>query len=225
MGSHPDGREGDEKVEVQGVGAREMGDLEREIFLQVELYADEDNDSVEIKRKKRMARTALAMWKERMELGNNRILQKESEMRRIMNEVYNLVSMYSVFVGVVLTAVATSSRLECQHLWGPVGLSSFAYSVLVVIAFTKFQQISILRWMNRIEGRALKEIVKLVYYLRRRGYADFDFDRDCPKPGVYRVEMFPGGYLWRSALVFIVSLTIFTMGLVFSLVHILCWTS
>jgi len=48
-GNHSNGGEEGESGEVQGVREREMGYLKREIYLQMELYPDEEHDSIEIK--------------------------------------------------------------------------------------------------------------------------------------------------------------------------------
>lgn len=206
--------------EVQGVGEREMGFTEREIFLRVELYADEENDSTEVKRKKRMARAALTLWREKIEILEKLKLQKGSEMRSIMNEVYQLVSLYSVFVGVVLTSVATSTRLGCQHLWSPVSLSLVAHYMLVTVAFTKFREIRESQIIEEYSTSSLRDIQRWVYSLKSTGYADFDFDfdRDC-QDRPFRRRSVP---FWRSALGLLVPLTIFTVLLVVSLLHILC---
>lgn len=202
------------------VGAREMGQEEKEIFHMAELYADKIDDSREITQKKRMARAARTKWKEETELFQNRVLQRESEMRSVMNEVYNLVGLYSVFMGVVLTAVATSGRLECPHLWSPVGLSLFAYFMLVVVAFTKFRQIRKLQLDNQQEKEISNDTSIWLFDLSDRGYGVFDFHTDC-NHRTYRSLTDP---FWKNALGLIVPLTIFTAGLVFSLVHILCWS-
>lgn len=199
---------------------REMGALERKIFLQVDLYGDEENGSSTVKEKKRMARAALTTWIEKIEIIKHMKLQRKSEMRTIMNEVYQLVSLYSVFVGVVLTAVATSDRLECQHLWGPIGLSLFVYFMVVVVAFTKFKEIGDLEEKRAINKQKKKEIKTQVSTLMVEGYAQLKFGGHCKKEWqCERLVLFS-----RKSIGLIVPLTIFTAGLVFSLIHILCWS-
>ena len=117
-------------------------DLKLEIKNQMELTADEIEDTDEIKKKKHMARNALTLWQEKLKnLGEARC-QLRLAISSSLSEVYQLGSLYSVFAGVVLTAVATSQRLQCQHLWIPVGLCLFTYCIIVTITYKKFRHIS-----------------------------------------------------------------------------------
>lgn len=200
---------------------RSMGDMEYAIYQQVELMADEEHDSSTIKKKKRMARTALTMWKEQIQEVERRKEQWKTGINRNMNDVYQLVSLYSVFAGVVLTAVATSSRLECQHLWSPMGLCLFAYSMLIIVAVRKLQTIATLNKIMELEDFFHKVIWRCIQEMKRIGYDGFDYTQHVPKE-----QNLPRSQsrLWMKTLVIIVPLTVFTAGLVFSFVHILCWS-
>lgn len=77
-------------------------------------------------------RLSLEEWENTMKMALTRIEFTETRGINAKNELYQLVGFYSVFQGVVLTAVALSSSLKCQTAWGPAALSAFASIVFII---------------------------------------------------------------------------------------------
>ncbi|KAG0601386.1 hypothetical protein M758_11G106300 [Ceratodon purpureus] len=193
-------------------------DLKLEIKNQMELTADEIEDTDEIKKKKHMARNALTLWQEKLKnLGEARC-QLRLAISSSLSEVYQLGSLYSVFAGVVLTAVATSPRLQCQHLWSPVGLCLFTYCIIVTITYKKFRHISKLERIKDDVKQESRGIVSKLNALKINGYQDFDFGRK----GNQNIRQVKHHHSYRRSLIVIPPLTIFTAGLMGSFTHILC---
>jgi hypothetical protein len=59
----------------------------------------------------------------------------------LKNEVYQLIGFFSVFQGVVLTAVAQASQLHCHTCWIPISLSILASVVTIAGVIQKLDQI------------------------------------------------------------------------------------
>ncbi|XP_073388711.1 uncharacterized protein [Physcomitrium patens] len=57
------------------------------------------------------------MWTEKDDLFVIRAEKKKKQTSSLYNEIYQLVGFYSVFQGVLLTAVAQSNLLTCHNWW------------------------------------------------------------------------------------------------------------
>lgn len=71
-------------------------------------------------------RLSLQEWENNFKRALVRIENKRTRSLSVKNELYQLISFYSVFQGVVLTAVAQASTLKCHTAWGPASLSAIA---------------------------------------------------------------------------------------------------
>lgn len=93
-----------------------------------------------------------------LKLITQRVDRREKRVEDLTNQVFNLVGFFSVFQGVILTAVTQLStsvtsqlgapqvqaRPLCGKVWVPVILSALAAVVSVVAVFLKFQHLSTL---------------------------------------------------------------------------------
>jgi hypothetical protein len=84
----------------------------------------------------------LTEWEKRFEVSSLRIEKKSTRSINAKNELYQLIGFYSVFQGVVLTAVAQTSLIRCQQSWGPVSLSLLASIATIVSVYIKLKNYS-----------------------------------------------------------------------------------
>jgi hypothetical protein len=84
----------------------------------------------------------LTEWEHRFEVSSLRIEKKSTRSINAKNELYQLIGFYSVFQGVVLTAVAQTSLIQCQQSWGPVSLSLLASIATIVSVYIKLKNYS-----------------------------------------------------------------------------------
>ncbi|CAM6006902.1 unnamed protein product [Sphagnum balticum] len=68
-----------------------------------------------------------------------KIERKETRTFVVKNEIYQLLTFYVVFQGVVLTAVAQASALKCRHWWAPFTLSLIASAMTFVGVYQKLE--------------------------------------------------------------------------------------
>jgi len=68
-----------------------------------------------------------------------KIERKETRTFVVKNEIYQLLTFYVVFQGVVLTAVAQASMLKCRHWWAPFTLSLIASAMTFVGVYQKLE--------------------------------------------------------------------------------------
>ena len=105
---------------------------------------------------------ALDEWDRTERLVSSRVDRREKRSADLINQIFNLVGFYSVFQGVVLTAVsqlvsATSScGSQCGKVWVPILLTLFAAVVTIVGILEKFTNIKSLETSileeRRIQG-------------------------------------------------------------------------
>jgi len=69
---------------------------------------------------------SLADWESNFKKSLGRVENKRTRTMNLKNELYQMIGFYSVFQGVVLTAVAQASSLKCHTVWGPALLSALA---------------------------------------------------------------------------------------------------
>jgi hypothetical protein len=86
---------------------------------------------LEIEKNKKL-KVTLREWEKRYKVARERIEKKSTRAINAKNELYQLIGFYSVFQGVVLTAVAQSSTIFCKQSWGPASLSLLASIVTVL---------------------------------------------------------------------------------------------
>lgn len=82
-------------------------------------------------RKTRRHKVALEEWMKKDELFAARSDRKRKQSLSVKNEIYQLLGFYSVFQGVLLTAVAQSSLLHCNNWWTAFSLSALASCVTI----------------------------------------------------------------------------------------------
>jgi hypothetical protein len=85
---------------------------------------------------------SLTEWEKRFEVSSLRIEKKNTRSINAKNELYQLIGFYSVFQGVVLTAVAQTNLIQCRQSWGPVSLSLLASIATIVSVYIKLKDYS-----------------------------------------------------------------------------------
>jgi hypothetical protein len=89
------------------------------------------------------------------ELARERIEKKSTRAFNAKSELYQLIRFYSVFQGVVLTAVAQSTTIHSAQCWGPASLSLLASLVTVASVHFKLRSYSKLRCsLDKEEGES-----------------------------------------------------------------------
>jgi hypothetical protein len=71
-------------------------------------------------------------WQKEFKVARDRIETKSTRTNNAKNDLYQWIGFFSVFQGVILTAVAQSTTLGCQQSWAPAALSLIASLVTVV---------------------------------------------------------------------------------------------
>lgn len=98
---------------------------------------------------------ALAEWERKEKLFTSRVERKTKKVGNLKNEVYQSIGFFSVFQGVILTAVAQSNLLHCNNWWSPILLSVLASVVTIAGVTQKLLQVSSLQKTISSEKRAL----------------------------------------------------------------------
>lgn len=99
---------------------------------------------------------ALGEWERKSHLLTARVERKRKLGLHQRNEIYNLVGFFSVFQGVLLTAVSQSNLLHCNNWWSPFVLSLLASIVTFVGVWQKFWYIWALDKTVNSEETSLK---------------------------------------------------------------------
>jgi hypothetical protein len=84
----------------------------------------------------------LAEWENRFQVSSLRIEKKSTRSINAKSELYQLIGFYSVFQGVVLTAVAQTSLIQCQQSWGPASLSLLVSIATILSVYIKLKSYS-----------------------------------------------------------------------------------
>jgi uncharacterized membrane protein YkgB len=90
-------------------------------------------------------------WQKQFKLARDIIETKRTGTNNAKNELYQWIGFFSVFQGVVLTAVAQSTTIGCQQSWAPAVLSLIASLVTVVSVHFKLINYS------ELNARVVKE--------------------------------------------------------------------
>jgi len=88
--------------------------------------------------KSKRHKKALEFWTRQDNLCTRRVDSKRTQSLAVKNEVYQLIGFYSVFQGVLLTAVSQSNLLHCNNQWSAHSLSGLASVVVFVGICQKF---------------------------------------------------------------------------------------
>lgn len=100
---------------------------------------------------------ALEEWDRKERLVSSRVDRREKRSADLINQIFNLVGFYSVFQGVVLTAVsqvvsaASPCGSQCGKVWVPILLTLFAAVVTIVGILQKFTN------LNKLEKSIFEE--------------------------------------------------------------------
>ncbi|KAG0599262.1 hypothetical protein M758_12G138700 [Ceratodon purpureus] len=161
---------------------------------------------------------ALGEWSRKESLFTSRVERKKTKVDNLKNEIYQLIGFFSVFQGVLLTAVSQSNLLHCNNWWSPIILSVVASVVTIFGVVQKLMQIQSFQKTIHSEEQSAKEVAARVNNLRNLGVEGFEFAkfeyRVDKKQSTSRFRV----YFWLV----IVSLAIFTVGFPVSHWRILC---
>jgi hypothetical protein len=113
------------------------------------LVTDEESDAGDVNENKNKAHTLRIidedpekklflqnMETERSDF-NKKINSKSTDVITVKGDLYQFIGLYSVFQGVILTAVAQSNALSCNISWAPGLLSFFASVVTLASVYSK----------------------------------------------------------------------------------------
>ncbi|KAG0607977.1 hypothetical protein M758_8G068400 [Ceratodon purpureus] len=117
-------------------------------------------------------------WEAQDTLFASRIDKKKKQSSSLRNEIYQLFGFYSVFQGVLLTAVAQSSYLHCHNWWTAFFLSLLASVVSIGGIIQKFRAIVALEKTIKNEADTRQECINRVARLIRKR-RDFVFAVDA----------------------------------------------
>jgi predicted transcriptional regulator len=113
-------------------------------------------------------------WQRKDTLFAKRVDKKRLQSSSLRNEIYQLIGFYSVFQGVLLTAVAQSNLLLCYNLWTALSLSVFASVVTILAVLQKFKAIYSLEKTIKNESISRQDcIVRCRKLLQKRGAFTF----------------------------------------------------
>lgn len=217
-------------------GADPLGEplLDRDSDLEQGLAEDDVNDALqeidnvlwikdlEINFKNR-CQEALSSWAEKDKLFTSRIDRKRKQSSEFQNEVYQLVGYYSVFQGVLLTAVAQSNLLHCNNTWTACLLSSLASFVTVIGVILKLRSIKGLKDTIAGEEATRRILVTWQLSLREEGEKfNFDSVRTRRQQEESSRDTRSARRLIVSFVAVVVALILFSVAFVVSIRQILC---
>lgn len=160
---------------------------------------------------------AYETWQAKDLLFASRVDKKRKQSNALRNEIYQLIGFYSVFQGVLLTAVAQSNFLTCHNWWTAFFLSLLASLVTVVGVHQKFD--SVLELEKTIGNEEISRricINRVNLLLKLRGDFRLRTLRDHPRPVPSQTK------LKVSAILVIFVLLVFSALFLASIQRILC---
>jgi hypothetical protein len=107
----------------------------------------------------------LQEWEKQFKVESLRVEKKAAQAIVFKNELYQLIGFYSVFQGVVLTAVAQTNLIKCNQSWGPSALSMLASIATLAGVCNKFNSYN---KVNRSLKNANTDLKVRVFYLLLR---------------------------------------------------------
>ncbi|CAK9229944.1 unnamed protein product [Sphagnum troendelagicum] len=166
--------EGKELVEIKILIPDEV-EPNRSVQIQKDLIPDEveADRSLQIDTDPKL-RLLLRDWEKNYKVARERIEKKETRTINAKAELYQLLGFYSVFQGVVLTAVAQSNTLFCLSSWAPASLSLLASASTVVGVHYKLTSYSRLKVALKNERRTAVDLRDQILELKIKGN-EFDF--------------------------------------------------
>ena len=137
-----------------------MQNFEREMVNLVKIYESdvESSSEGEIVMLKKLLREALKETKESVQALEAKVEKRRKQTDGLLFEVYQLVGLFSVFMGVVYTAVLQSTRYTCQHVWSPISLCLLVYIAICIVATQKFGGIKALEATTERDERDRKVV-------------------------------------------------------------------
>lgn len=111
-----------------------------------------------------LLRTALKEWDRKETYLSNKVERREKRSADLISQVFNLVGFFSVFQGVVLTAVSqlkSSTGPHCGMIWFPIVLSSVAALVTITGVLIKFSTLAELELSIHNEKQPQRVFTKL----------------------------------------------------------------
>lgn len=144
-----------------------------------------------------------------------KIERKETRTFVVKNEIYQLLTFFVVFQGVVLTAVAQASTLKCRHWWAPFTLSLIASAMTFVGVYQKLETFRQVKDDFENERFNFSALTKDIQKFKMKGKT-FSFKKDVTY-GTRRATRRKG--FWRLCeLVFSLNFIVFVSLLGFSAV-------
>lgn len=200
-------------VESQTIGGEGRGPGPEESLAEIEI-----NSLLWIKSPGNEAlKEAYETWQAKDVLFATRVDKKRKQSSSLMNEIYQLVGFYSVFQGVLLTAVAQSSLLHCDNWWTAFFLSLLASLVTVGGVIQKFLSVLSLEKTISNEEISRKDCIRRVQSLlqkREKFQLRTVRDNTKPEPKQTRLEV--------SAVLVVLVLLLFSALFLASILQILC---
>jgi hypothetical protein len=198
--------------------ARYLLETEREEEDEVNPLEEEARCLLEIEKTEKL-KLILREWEKRFKVARERIEKKSTRAINAKNELYQLIGFYSVFQGVVLTAVAQSSTIFCKQSWGPASLSLLASIVTVLSVHFKLINYSELKSSLDQEVKDSKVLYEQIVELKARGQ-NFDFTWFKYKLGSNRtkIQKLENRYYWAV----IAALLLFSVIILLCCIIVLC---
>jgi hypothetical protein len=133
----------------------QMENFERQIRNLVDVYESEESTVG----RRELLRQALKETNESLQSLTERMDYMKKQIDGILFEVYQLVGIFSVFEGVVYTAVLQSNRCTCQHVWSPISLCLLVYVAICIVANQKFRGIQALEATTQRDEKDRKVVL------------------------------------------------------------------
>jgi hypothetical protein len=127
------------------------------IEIEAALLIEIDNDP-KLKR-------VLQEWEKLSKVESLRVEKVTARAIVFKNELYQLIGFYSVFQGVVLTAVAQTNLIKCHQSWGPAALSMLASIATLAAVCNKLNSYN---KVKRTLKKARTDLKVRVFYLLSR---------------------------------------------------------
>jgi hypothetical protein len=149
-----------------------------------------------------LLKAALGEWNRKEQILSARLESKEKRGDFLLNEIYQLMGFFSVFQGVLLTAVSQmtpSTKSECGKVWAPILLSAFAGAFTVIGLFLRFRILQSLKYDYILEKRSLAEVSFRRKRLLEMGREFRFFKHESRKLTVPKFKSFEGSKIFLLA--------------------------
>uniref|UniRef100_A9U1U0 Predicted protein n=1 Tax=Physcomitrium patens TaxID=3218 RepID=A9U1U0_PHYPA len=127
-------------------------------------------------------KTALDDWKEIKNGCETRLKEISSGQADLRNQEYSIIGFFSVFEGVVLTAVSQlttgTSQRKCGKIWCPIVLTVIAAGLAITALLEKFRRFPDLEYQEADQKFLRKVTAGRISQLRYKGN-NFDFAKDA----------------------------------------------